>query len=89
MALIRQVVRHENSRQWAYVEYSDEDINYFLILGGKEFYEKEEVEDYSKGFETGSYVYVEPLIIKRNRLTKEKERIETRLRIIYTELKEL
>lgn len=86
MALIRQVRCHENSRMWAYVEWSDEDSNHFTILGGKEFPTKEEAEDYAKGFAIDSYEWVEPAELKTKRLTTEKEKLQKRLAEIDAEL---
>lgn len=86
MALIRQVKVHENSRMWAYVEFSDENPNHFVLLGGKEFPTREEAEDYSKGFALDSYEWGEPLELKRKRLTKEKEKLQKRLSEIEVEL---
>lgn len=86
MALIRQVRVHENSRMWAYVEWSDENSNHFTLLGGKEFPTKEQAEDYAKGFDLGSYEWVEPAELKRKRLNNEKEMLQKRLEEIETEL---
>ena len=86
MAVLRQVKVHENSRMWAYVEWSDENKNHFTILGGKEFTTKEEAEDYSKGFAVDSYEWVEPAELKTKRLTAEKQKLEKRLSEIYAEL---
>ena len=86
MALIRQVKVHENSRMWAYVEWSDENPNHFTLLGGKEFPTKEEAEDYSKGFALESYEWVEPSELKSKRLNAEKEKLQKRLSEIDAEL---
>lgn len=86
MALIRQVKVHENSRMWAYVEWSDENPNNFTLLGGKEFPTKEEAEDYSKGFALDSYEWVEPNELKSKRLNAEKEKLQKRLSEIDAEL---
>ena len=86
MALIRQVKVHENSRMWAYVEWSDENTNHFTLLGGKEFPTKEEAEDYSKGFALDSYEWVEPAELKFKRLNAEKEKLQKRLSEIDAEL---
>ena len=89
MALIRQVRVHENSRMWAYVEWSDENKNHFIVLGGKEFATREEAEEYSEGFAPDSYNWVEPKQIKINRLNKEKERLQNRLSEIDSELNQI
>lgn len=86
MALIRQVKVHKNSRMWAYVEFSDENKHYFVLLGGKEFPTREEAEDYSKGFALDSYEWVEPSELKTKRLTAEKEKLQKRLSEIESEL---
>lgn len=87
MALIRKVACNENSRAWAYIEYSDENPAQTLkILGDREFSTKEEAEDWSKGFAIDSYDHIEPLELKRNRLLDEKEQIEKRLKEISNEL---
>ena len=90
MALIRSVKRHENSRMWAYIESSDECTkehpNMYKIMGDKDFQTKEEAEDYAKGFEIGSYVWIEPVEIKMKRLLSEKEKIQKRLNEIDIEL---
>lgn len=86
MAIIRAVKCHENSRMWAYVEWSDENKNHIEILGGKEFLKKEEAEEYSKGFSINSYEWIEPLEIKRKRLLLEKDKLENRLSELKIEL---
>jgi len=88
MALFRGVKRHENSRMWAFVEWSDENTNHVQILGHKEFSTKEEAEDYSKGFEIDSYEWIEPKDIKTKRLISEKEKLEKRLSDINKELEQ-
>ncbi len=87
MAIIRKVARHEHSGAWAYIEYSDENPSGTLrVLGGMEFPTREEAEDYSKGFALDSYEYVEPLVLKRERLNAEKARLEKRIEQIDSEL---
>ena len=86
MAVFRGVKRHENSRMWAYVEWSDENPNHFQIVGNKEFQTKEEAEDYSKGFAIDSYEWIEPTELKTKRLLSEKEKLEKRLSEIDLEL---
>lgn len=86
MAIYRQVKVHENSRMWAYVEWSDENIKHFTLLGGKEFSTKEEAEDYSKGFAIDSYDWVEPAELKNIRLNAEKEKLQKGLLEIEAEL---
>lgn len=86
MAVFRGVKRHENSRMWAYVEWSDENHNHFQIVGNKEFQTKEEAEDYSKGFAIDSYEWIEPTELKTKRLLSEKEKLEKRLSEIDLEL---
>lgn len=77
MAINRQVRRHENSRMWGYVEWSDENLNHFILLGGKEFFTKEEAEDYSKHFDPNGYE--ESVEWKNKLLIAEKEKLEKRL----------
>ncbi|MDI3320012.1 hypothetical protein [Pinibacter soli] len=89
MALIRQVRQHPESWAWAFVEWSDENPNHFVLLGGKEFLRKEEAEDYSQGFAIDSYDWVEPRDLKLKRLTREKENLQNRLSEIEKELSEL
>ena len=86
MALIRQVKVHQNSRMWAFVEFSDEDKNHFILLGGQEFSTKEEAEDYSKGFAIDSYEWVEPIELKSKRLNAEKVKLLQRIDEINSEL---
>lgn len=86
MAFIRQVRQHENSRMWAYVEWSDENTNHFVLLGGQEFLTREEAEDYAKGFSIDSYKWVEPAELKTKRLTAEREKLQKRLAEIESEL---
>ena len=89
MALYRDIKVHENSRMWAFVEWSDEDPQHFVLLGGKEFPTKQEAEDFSKGFAVGSYDWKEPSSIKISRLQKEEYRLQERLREIESELYDL
>lgn len=89
MALIRQVLQHPHHGRWAYVEYSDEEKGVSTELGSKNFGTKQEAEDFSKGFDLFSYVWVEPKEIKQNRLLNEKENLEKRLIDIQTELKKI
>lgn len=86
MALFRVVSRNSGSKQWAYVEWSDEDKNHIIILGDREFSSEEEALEFSKGFEPESYVWVEPNELKIKRLTKEKQTLEKRLIQIVVEL---
>lgn len=88
MAVFRGVKRHENSRMWAFLEWSDENPNHFKLLGSKEFGTKEEAEEYSLGFAVDSYEWVEPSEIKLKRLTSEKAKLEQRLLEIQKELDE-
>lgn len=86
MAVFRGVKRHENSRMFAFLEWSDENPNHFQILGSKEFTTKEEAEEYSLGFAIDSYEWVEPSEIKQKRLVSEKAKLEKRLAEIEKEL---
>lgn len=89
MALIRQVLQHPQHGRWAYVEYSDEQKGISKELGSKNFATKEEAEEFSKGFEPFSYVWVEPKEIKLKRLLSQKENHEKQLENINNELKQL
>jgi hypothetical protein len=86
MAVFRGVKRHENSRMWAYLEWSDENPNHHQIIGDREFQTKEEAEDYSKGFAIDSYEWIEPTELKTKRLLSEKEKLQKRLSEIDLEL---
>jgi hypothetical protein len=88
MALIRKVAQHENSRMWAYIEFSDENPSHVTILGGREFATKEEATEWAKGFSLDSYTYEEPAEAKRNRLIKEKNELQVRMAEIEKELGE-
>jgi hypothetical protein len=59
MKLKREIAHNETEKTWGYIETSEEDSNYFLLLGGKEFKTKEEAEKYSTGFEENSYEWKE------------------------------
>ncbi len=87
MALIRQVKVHENSRAWAFIEFSDEHPERITILGNREFPTKEEAVEYSKGFEVGSYEYVEPEQSRRMRLVLERTKLHDRIQEINRQLK--
>ena len=86
MALIRNVKCHENTRLWAYIEYSDENKNHLQVLGSKHFSTKEEAEEYSQGFSIDSYEWIEPSEIRRKRLNNEREKLQKRLSDIEAEL---
>ena len=77
---------HEQSRQWAYIEVSDENDKHLVILGGKEFPTKEEAEESSKGFALDSYVHVEPEYLKWKRLDKKRKYIAKELQDVLEEL---
>jgi hypothetical protein len=59
MALFRNIVKHKDKEFYAYVEFSDEDPNHVVILGGKEFATIEEAREHVKGF---AQVKKEPVI---------------------------
>lgn len=86
MALIRQVSRNIQSGMYAYIEYSDESNIGIKILGGKEFHNKEDAIDWSKGFESFSYEHKEPKDIAIKRLSSEKKKLEDRLLQVCIEL---
>lgn len=68
MALIRMVTQHPINKKWGYVEMSDEDASYCVLLGDKEFENEEEAKEYSKGFSSHSYVWVNPLALELENL---------------------
>lgn len=87
MALIRQVSRNSQSGMYAYIEYSDESNIGIKILGDREFSTKEEAEDWSKGFDSFSYIHIEPKELAIKRLTISKEKLEKELAKVNEELK--
>lgn len=88
MALIRSVIKHQEKELWAYVEFSDENQNHEVILGGKEFPTEEEAEEWSKGFKPFSYDWVDPKVSRKEDLVREKEELLIRLAKIDLELAE-
>lgn len=46
MAQIRTVAQNDHTKKWAYIEFSDENINHFFIIGDKEFDTQEEAESH-------------------------------------------
>ncbi len=88
MALIRQVLQSKSGR-WGYVEYSDENNTHSIELGQKNFATKEEAEEYSKGFDSFSYTWVNPVERKKKELQEERKRLVSRIEEIDYEWNKL
>lgn len=86
MALFRTVVKKSDGQKWAYVEYSDENPSHCIVLGGKEFDSEEQAKEWSKGFDSFSYVWEEPNQRKIKELQLERSELEQRLYSINAEL---
>ena len=88
MTKVRKVLRNAGSGMWGYIEL-DQDNEYIRAVGNMEFAEKEEAEEYAKGFAPGSYEYVETKEMKIAYIEKLIAKTENDLTALRSKLDEL